>query len=73
MDLWMGAFGIVFLLTGALQAFFADEIGKFFRERHADDFFTNDKIWRYVGYAGIAFGAVILAIAYLLARLESRS
>jgi hypothetical protein len=71
MDLWMGAFGIVFFLIGALQAFFAAEIGKFFRQRHANDFFANDNAWRYVGYAGIAFGAVILAIVYLLARLES--
>jgi hypothetical protein len=65
MDLWMGAFGIVFFLIGALQAFFADEIGRFFRQRGADDFFTNDNAWRYVGCAGIVFGAVILATAFL--------
>jgi hypothetical protein len=54
-----------YLLTGASQAIFFDEIGRFFRKRSADDFFTNDNVWRYVGYAGIAFGAVILATAYL--------
>jgi hypothetical protein len=64
MDLWMATLGGVFVLAGALQAFFADEIARSMRKRGADDFFTNPKVWRYAGYAAIAVGAATLAIAY---------
>jgi hypothetical protein len=60
----MAALGIVFVLAGVLPVFFADETARFFLRRNADDFFSNPAVWRYLGYAGIAIGAVTLAIAY---------